>query len=171
MRHELVRGGRFLVLLTLALLVVVLFVPGRVELALRVYALVVCGLMLLLAIAALRTMYPPAAPLRPRRERAAPPRGGRPPTLDRIEQVTALAVAGSFDLHYRLRPRLRALALSLLAARRGISLDDDPEAAREILGDVTWELVRRDRPPPEDRLGRGLPRSELAEVVHSLERL
>ena len=55
--------------------------------------------------------------------------------------------------------------------RRRLSLDDDPEAARQIVGDETWELVRSDRPPPKDRPARGLPVSELDRVVESLERV
>ena len=170
MRADLLRAARFLVPATLALGFVAAFLPGRLELAARVYALVLCGLVLLLAIAALRRAYPPAAPLRPKPRRRAE-RRGPPPTLARIEQETALGVAGSFDLHHRLRPRLRAIAGSLLAIRRGVSLDGDPKGARRLLGDETWELVRRDRPPPEDRLARGLPPSTLHRVVDSLERL
>jgi hypothetical protein len=121
-------------------------------------------------VSALRRAYPPAASLRPRRG----PRAQRrevPGTLARIEQEVALAVAGSFDLHHRLRPRLRGLAIDLLAARRGIALDGDPERARSALGDETWELVRPDRPPPEDRRARGIPIQDLDHVVESLERL
>jgi hypothetical protein len=83
----------------------------------------------------------------------------------------ALGIAGAFDLHHRLRPRLRTLAAELLATRRGISLNGAPGRARDLLGDETWELVREDRPPPEDRQARGLPINELRDVVESLERV
>ena len=169
MRAGLAPVARLLALPTLALLVVVLFLPGYVDVAVRIDALVVCGLVVLLAIAALRRAYPPAAPLRPGRRPPAPV--PRPPTLTRLEKETALAVAGSFELHFRLRPRLRAVALTRLAAHRGVSLDDDPEAAREILGEATWDLVRRDRPPPEDRLAGGLRPSAVADVLDTLERV
>jgi hypothetical protein len=36
---------------------------------------------------------------------------------------------------------------------------------------VTWDLVRIDRPPPEDRLARGIAIQDLERVVVSLERL
>ena len=170
MKADLLRAARFLVLATLALVVVAAFLPGRLELAARIYALVLSGLVLLLAIAALRRAYPPVAALRPtsrrRTERRRPP-----PTLARIEQETALGVAGAFDLHHHLRPRLRAIAGALLGTRRGISLDGDPESAHLLLGDETWELVRKDRPPPEDRLARGLLPSALQRVVSSLEQI
>jgi hypothetical protein len=91
--------------------------------------------------------------------------------LSRIEHEAALGVAGSFDLHFRLLPRLRAIAAGLLTARRQISLDEDPAAARELVGDATFELVRADRAPPEDRLGRGIAVHDLGLVVDSLERI
>lgn len=170
MKADLLRAARFLVLATLALVVVAAFLPGRLELAARIYALVLSGLVLLLAIAALRRAYPPVTALRPKSRRRTE-RRRPPPTLARIEQETALGVAGSFDLHHHLRPRLRAIAGALLGTRRGISLDGDPQSARRLLGDETWELVRRDRPPPEDRLARGLPPSALQRVVNSLEQM
>jgi hypothetical protein len=57
----------------------------------------------------------------------------------------------------------------LLTTRRRISLDAEPEAARAALGGEAYELVRPDRPPPQDRLARGLPADELGRVVRSLE--
>ena len=170
MRADLPRPARLLVLATLALVFVAAFLPGRLELAARIYALVVCGLVLMLAIAALRRAYPPATALRPKAHRQAK-RRRPPPTLARIEQETALGVAGAFDLHHHLRPRLRAIVGGLLGTRRGVSLDGDPQSARRLLGEETWELVRRDRPLPEDRLARGLPPSALQRVVDSLEQI
>ena len=66
---------------------------------------------------------------------------------------------------------LRRTASELLRARRGIDLDADPEAARRALGDETWELLRPDREPPEERFGRGLELASLRSVVGSLEAL
>jgi hypothetical protein len=57
----------------------------------------------------------------------------------------------------------------LLSTRRGISLDSQPDAARAALGGEAYDLVRPDRPPPENRLARGLPVAELDRVVQSLE--
>jgi hypothetical protein len=167
---DLRNAARVLALPTLALAFVVAFVPGRVGLAVRVYALVLCGAALLLLLAALRRAYPRETPLVTPGAGVEPPRAV-PGMLVRLEQEAALGVASSFDLHYRLRPRLRALASELLAARRGVSLDDAPGRARALLGEEAWELVRVERPPPEDRLGRGLPIKDLRQVVESLERL
>lgn len=170
MKRDLGRAARALAVPTAVLAAVVAFAPGRVELAVRVYALVLAAAVLVLALAALRRAYPRTRPLRAK-TRAAPPRPRPPTLLARMEHEAALGVASSFDLHHRLRPRLRSLASELLAARRGILLDRDPERARSALGDPTWGLVRADRPAPDDRLARGIPISDLRAVVESLERI
>ena len=106
------------------------------------------------------------AALRPRVRRAK-----RMPELERIEREVALGLATAFDLHYRLRPRLRRIAAELLAARRGIDLDASPDAARRVLGDDAWELVRGDREPPRDRFAAGLDIASLRLAVTALEEL
>jgi hypothetical protein len=169
-KRDLWRAARALAVPALALGFVIAFAPGRTGLAIRVFALLACGAALLLVLAALRRAYPRERPLRRTPERE-PRTRAIPGMLGRLEQETVLGVAGSFDLHYRLRPRLRGLTRDLLAARRGVSLDGAPERARHLLGETTWELVRRDRPPPEDRLAPGLPINDLRRVVESLERL
>jgi hypothetical protein len=161
---------RLLVLPTAAFAFVLVFVPGRTGLAIRVFALVVCGAGVVLLVAALHRAFPSAKPLRPPERRKREPRLV-PETLARMESRTALGVAGAFDLHFRLRPRLRGIAAELLASRRGIALDADQERARQALGDETWELVRADRPPPTERMARGIPIPELHRVVESLENL
>jgi hypothetical protein len=170
MRRDLFLAARLLAPATLGLIVVAVLAPGRAELAVRVYALGVAGLVLLLALSSLRRAYPPAAPLR-RRTVATAAAQPRPASLARLEDVVALGSAGAFDFHRRLRPRLRAIAGGLLAERRGVALDDMPERSREILGEETWALVRRDRPLPRDRLARGVPLDDLGRAVDSLERI
>jgi len=170
-RRDLVRAGRLLILPTLAVLAVIAFVPGRTELVIRVYALALCGVALALMVAALRRAYPRATPLRPQRRRRGPTSRDSPAMLARLEQEVALGAAGSFDLHHHLRPRLRTIAAELLTARRRVSLDGNQPEARALLGEEAWELVRNDRPRPEDRLARGAPPDVLGRVVTSLERL
>jgi hypothetical protein len=161
---------RFLALPTVALAVIAAAAPGRLELAARIYALVVGGVGLVVAIRALRRFDPPETPLVPRRR--AVDHGRRPPpSLARLEQLTALGVASSFDLQYRLVPQLRAIASGLLASRRRIDLDADHQSAGRILGDETWALVRPGRPVPQDRLSRGLAPAHLTRVLNSLERI
>ena len=167
MKTELLRTGRRLVLPTLALAFVLALLPGEAALAARIYALLLCGYAFLLTLRLLRR-FPPARPLRRSGRRSAPVRRKPPDTLARLEQEVLL---GAFDPYHRLRPGLRSLAHDILEVRRRVSTDTDPGAARRILGDATWELVRPDRPPPTDRFAQGVPLSELARVVESLERI
>jgi hypothetical protein len=169
-RPALAAAARILIPATIALGFVAVLLPGQLALAARIYALLVCGIALLAALRALRTAYPPSTPRR-HRGRGGADRRRAPASLARLEDETALGVAGAFDLHHRLRPRLRAIAAEVLEARRHVSLDGDPRGARELLGPETWSLLRADRPPPEDRLARGLPVHELRRVVESLERV
>lgn len=171
MRSDLGRAARALFVPTLVLLAILAFLPGRLELAIRVYALVVAGVALALMVAFLRRAYPRPTPLRMSAKRREAARRGVPAVLARLEQEVALGAAGSFDLHHHLRPRLRALTGELLTARRRLSLDGDTAQAREALGEETWELVRSDRLPPEDRLARGIEPEALNRVVTSLERI
>jgi hypothetical protein len=170
-RRDLARVGRLLVVPTLAMLAVLAFLPGRTQLVIRVYALVLCGIALGLMVGALRRAYPRATPIRPRTTKGTHASSDAPAILARLEQEVALGAAGSFDLHHHLRPRLRTIAGELLTARRRVSLDGDQLEARALLGEEAWELVRKDRPPPEDRLARGVAPDVLDRVVSSLERL
>ena len=166
------RLGRFPVLVTLVLLVALAVAPGRTEVVVRVYVLLLAAFVLVELLTRLRSSLPEQgispvdAALRPR-----PPRVERVAELEKIEREVALGLTTSFDLHFRLRPTLRRIASELLRARRGIDLDGSPQAARRALGDETWELVRDDREPPLDRFGRGLELDSLRRVVVSLEAL
>jgi hypothetical protein len=165
--RDLLAGLRWIALPTVALVIVALVAPGRLELALRIYALLVAATAIGVALAALRRAFPSeqvldaaGAPLR---------RPRQPATLARTHNDVVLGLASSFDLHYRLVPRLRAVASDLLASHRDVSLTVEQDRAAEILGPATWELVRPDRPAPEDRLADGIPRGDLAVVVDALE--
>ena len=171
MRRDLARAGRLLLVPTLALLAVVAVVPGRTELAIRVYALVICGAALAVMVSALQRSYPKETPLRARKPRGGPASRSIPQTLARLEQEVALGAAGAFDLHHYLRPRLRVITAELLSARRRVSLDEDPREVRGLLGEEAWELVRSDRPRPADRLASGASPQVLHRVVEALERL
>lgn len=163
------RALRLLVFPTLVLLVVAAFLPGRLGPGVRLYALLVCAAILWLAVGGLRRAFPPVSRLRPARASRTRPRESTR-GLAALENAVALGAADARDLHFRLRPRLRELAGGLLE-RRGVALDDEPEAARALLGDETWELVRSDRPAPDEQRARGLSSAALERVVVSLERL
>jgi hypothetical protein len=164
--------ARLPAVLTAAAVVLAVALPGRTELLLRVYVLALAAVVLARLWALLRAELPPrhvSAFDRALRRPARRPE--RLPELEKIEREVALGAATAFDLHYRLRPSLRRIAGELLAARRGIDLDGDPEAARRALGDEAWELVRPDREPPRERFGRGIELGALGTVVSSLEAL
>jgi hypothetical protein len=169
-KPDVVGALRLLVLPTVALVVIGAGAPGRLELSARIYALLACGVGLVVAVRAVGRANAPETPLR-NPVRLAKPKRNPPTSLARLEQLAALGVAGSFDLQYRLLPPLRSIAAGLLAARRRVDLDAEPETARRILGEETWELVRPARPAPEDRVSRGLTPPELSRVVGCLERV
>jgi hypothetical protein len=170
MRRAIFGASRIVIGLTVALVFVVAFLPGRAGIAARIYAILLAAIALAYALRSLRDAYPPVSPLRSRARRTDT-RSRPPASLGQLENLTALGVASAFDLHHRLRPRLRGIAAGLLATHRHTALDRDPERARDILGATTWDLVRPDRPPPSDRLARGLPLSDMRAVVASLERV
>jgi hypothetical protein len=82
-----------------------------------------------------------------------------------------LSVASALHLHVRLRPILREIAGHRLWSRYGVDLDRDPARARELMGAEVWELVRPERPPPNDGLASGLPLSDLRLAVEEIERI
>lgn len=172
MTRRALRLARPPVALTVAAIVAYIVLDGRVELIGHVYVLALATYALGHLVAAVRRANPPAGPSRfDAALRARPSRYERPPELEKAEREVALGIATAFDLHYRLRPSLRRIAGELLTARRAIDLDAQTEAAREALGEETWELVREDREPPAERYGRGLPLERLRTVVASLEAL
>ena len=95
----------FPLFLTLVLAVVLLVDPGRAELVVHVYALVLAAIGLGHLLAALRDALPPRVPSAfdaALRTRARPAQ--RIPELERMEREVALGLATAFDLHFRLRP-------------------------------------------------------------------
>ena len=159
-------------LATLAFLVARFAAPGRRELELDVSLLVLGALTLFELVLATHSAYPRegrsalAAALA--RER---PGSIRPLELERLERELSMATTTAFDVHFRLRPTLRAIALQRLADRRGLRLDAGGSAIEQALGEDLWELVRADRDPPDVRYGPGLERSRLRRAVEQLEAL
>jgi len=156
---------------TIALVLARLAQPGRFELELDVYILVVGGLALFQVVMATREAYPRAArsALAEALDRE-PPGPLRPPELERLERELTLGASTAFDLHYRLRPTLREIANERLASR-GLRLDGGGAAVEEALGDELWELVRRDREPPVRRFASGISRDAARRAIERLEAL
>lgn len=93
----------------------------------------------------------------------------RPASLTRLERIVDLAAVSAFDLHMRLRPRLRTIAEHRLASRRGLRLGS-PEA-HELLGKELADLLRLDRPRPDDPFAPGMPLERQRAALERLERI
>jgi hypothetical protein len=96
-------------------------------------------------------------------------KAARPAGLRRAERIVYLAAVNAFDLHQHLRPRLQAIAEHRLASRRGLRIDS--AEARALLGDELAELLRSDRPPPDDRFAPGMPLEDQRAVLERLEKI
>jgi hypothetical protein len=138
--------------------------PSMRSVTLHAYVFVVGGLLMLGLVAAAGD----AVPRRRRSELEAALAGPgtrekRLPEVEKLEREVALATASAYDLHYRLLPQLREIAQARLE-RTG------REAGPETLG-RWWDLLRPDRPPPEDRFEKGISASDLRALVQDLARM
>lgn len=95
----------------------------------------------------------------------------RPAELERLEREVVLAGGNAFDVHVRIRPSLREIAAHRLESGRALELDRGAPETRALLGADLWELVRPDRPAPNDRSAPGLTLERLRAYVDRLERL
>lgn len=134
--------------------------------AVQLCAVAIAGVLVALGVRA-TTRWPSAtsSPLRRRRSAAAPV----PAELERSEVLVGLA-KNAGDLHLRVRPVLREIAGTRLAAR-GVALDGHDGRAQALLGDELWELVRPRRPRPAHSYDPGIEQAELARLVDRLESL
>ena len=107
------------------------------------------------------------AELRPRRVRRVP---DSPPLeqLRRVDRALTAAQASEGGVDSDLRPLVRPIAAMRLA-RRGVDLDRHPEAARAILGEQLWELVRADRARGSNRVAGGISTVGLQSLIERLE--
>jgi hypothetical protein len=157
-------------LATLALLFARFAEPGRFSLELDIYVLVLGAMALLAVVLAIRGAFTRevGSAVGKALERG-PGRAVRPVELERLEREVYLGASTAFDLHYRLRPRLREVALQRLADRRGVDLDRGGRAVKEALGEELWELLRPDREPPLHRHAPGLGVEGVRKAVERLE--
>lgn len=121
----------------------------------------------------------PTLSMAPRRDRFERATAARPvpdpparPSLVRAGRLVTLAGGTVGDLHFRVRPELRDVARARLADH-GIDLDDPAEAdeAARRCGPVLWDIVRPDRPVPDDRGRSALHPADLPELIAHLEAL
>jgi hypothetical protein len=156
-----------------ALLIVMLGIrPASVQQILAAYVLLLAAVALaaLTRLARSRSDVPRQseldAALRPR-----PVETVRPSELVRTEREIVLGTSSAGHLHQRLLPILREAAAARLAAGHNVDLARRPEAARELLGEDAWQLLRPDRPAPRDHDDPGIPMRQLRSVVDTVEKL
>jgi hypothetical protein len=161
----------FAAVATIALVVARMVAPGRKELELDIFVLVLGGLGLAVLASELRRIAPPAeGSLLEEALEPEPPEVRPIPELHRLERELSMAAARQFDLDYRVRPILREVAEAKLE-RRGLSVDSGSPAVRELLGDELFELVATDHDPLADRLAPGPGLDGLDRTIGRLERL
>lgn len=160
------------VLATIALVTLLSVRAASPSRALAIWFVLVAGLVLL---ALIRHFREHAGP-RPARRFEEALRTRKPPVaqaaeLLRMERELVLGTADAEYAQRRLLPLLRSAAAARLDARHGFELERRPESARALLGDDVWELLRPDRPAPEDRHGPGVPRDRIEAVIERVESL
>lgn len=164
MRRHLLDIVLLIVFASIATVYVVAAQPGFERVALHAYVLIVGGLVMIGLVAAAGDAVPKLH--RSQLDAAlAEPKAGeqRLPDLARVEREVTLGSASAFDLHFRLLPDLREIARARLERVGKV-----PSA--QTLG-RWWELLRPDRPPPEDRFAPGIAERELRALVADLEEL
>jgi hypothetical protein len=159
------------VLAAIALVAARMISPGRKELELDVFILVLGGIGLLVLASELRRLAPTAERSLVEEALEPEPAEERPiADLLRLERALSMASARQFDLHYRLRPILRDVAAARLE-QRGLDLDSGRPVVQELLGDELFELTAPDREPPANRLAPGPDVEGLERTISRLERL
>jgi hypothetical protein len=106
--------------------------------------------------------------LRRRRHKLQEPER-RPRDLEELERLVLFQRTAG-DLHFRLRPILRDIAVHRLAVR-GVDLDQHRKHARALLGEELFDIVRSDRTAPTNRGSFGISEAGMTELVSRLEEL
>jgi hypothetical protein len=154
---------------TIGLFVARTLAPGRRELELDVYVIVLGALALLGLVSWLRRSAPRARESLLERALHRPTEEPETlPELAHLERVLVMSASQEFDLHYRLRPTLREIAAARLAGR-GLQLDAGGPLVENALGDELWAVVRPDRVAPENRQVRGIGRDGIERLVRRIE--
>jgi len=156
---------------TIALVVLLALRPLSTSRALAIWVVLVAAIALIVLVRHSRVNVPQYVLRFEAALRGRPPKAAQPVELLRVERELELGIAGAGHAHHRLLPLLRAAAAARLASRHGIELDRRPDAARQLLGEEAWELLRPDRPDPADRFAPGVPRARVAALIEKVESL
>ena len=157
----------FGLLATLIAVIALVVAPDRRELILDLYVLALGGIAVIRLVGLTRRRLQPGE--HSEFEEALRRPAVKPLRIaerDKLAREVQLGMQTAFDLHYRLRPTLVEIARNRLAGR-GVRLESD--RARRVVGEEAWELLRPDRPPPQDRNAAGIDTDELDRVAAALE--
>ncbi len=164
MRRHLLDLIILFVLISIVCIYISVAQPGIRNVTLHAYVFALGGLLMLGVVAAAGDAVPRRQRSELDRALAAAGDHERPlPQIERIEREVTLATASAYDLHYRLLPHLREIAQCRLE-RTGKT------SSPETLG-RWWDLLRPDRPEPEDRYAPGITQADLRALVADLERM
>jgi hypothetical protein len=156
---------------TLAFVIALVVRPNDRAPALDAFLLLLGGVGLALLVDATSRSFPPLE--RSDLERALQRRPKRPrrvAELERLERSVDMSRLSAFDTYYRLRPPLREIADSRLAAR-GIELERPESGAEELLGEEAWSIVGTDVRRPSDHFAAGASLETVENAVTALERI
>jgi hypothetical protein len=131
---------------TAALLLVVDLGARRRGLAVEVYLDILCGLLLVGLVTAVRTRLPAARELHRCRIPRPTRKPVRPQQLEWLERQVGDTRDAGYELPAQFRLFVRNIAAAALTRRHGIVIEQDPERARAIVGDRVWQLIRPDDP-------------------------
>jgi hypothetical protein len=149
--------------------------PLPVERLLAAYVLVLASIAIFHFVRAFRSESAPAGSSQFEQALREHARKGsaRPGVFLAMEREIELGVAHAGQAHRRLLPLLRAAAAARLQTRHGIALGrgTGTDAARRMLGEDAWELLRPDRPPPDDPFGPGPSRDAVTSLIERVETL
>lgn len=151
---------------------VALFVSTGIRaLVVDAYLVALAAVLMLMLIRTARTLLPERATSRFDAAHAALRRRRPKPAELAIERDVELGRLNGFHFHIRVRPVLQEVAAYRLHHRYGVELQREPARARELVPTATWDVVRPDRRPPDDRLAPGPSLESLRKIVSELERL
>jgi hypothetical protein len=121
------------------------------------------------AVAGVTMRSPAPLPARPRPRPPAPDPAHV--AFDRMHGAVVMAQRGPRWADTSLRPQLARITDTLLLARTGRGLRDDPAGSRRTLGDRLYEFLDPNRAPRGHDEGPGLTTDELTDMIRRLEDL
>jgi hypothetical protein len=155
------------------LLTTAMAVPRYAQASAQIFVIVLGALVIRLLVRAVRVATSAPGPFPFDQALHEPPEQEIPRATepDRIAFEVGASTYRALELHHRFRRRLRRLAADRLTVEHGVDLDADRDAARSLLGEEAWDLLRPDHEPPEDRFGPGMPIEDIKRIVTAVEDL